>query len=81
MITETDEVARAIDEAAILWPELRGDRAALLRRIIERGAASVEASGAEHVTRRVLAIRETAGTLAGVYRPDEARLLREEWPE
>mgnify|MGYP003648946695 CR=1 FL=1 len=33
MLTETDDLARALDDAAAAWPELRGDRPALLRRL------------------------------------------------
>lgn len=80
MITETEDVARAIDAATVIWPELRDDRSALLRRIIQRGAESVTQSGAEFAARRVVAIRTTAGSIAGVYRPDEAERMREEWP-
>ena len=32
MVTETDEIAEALDDAALAWPELRGDRGALLRK-------------------------------------------------
>ena len=81
MITETDDVAAAIDAAAQVWPEIRGDRAALLRKVVQQGAESLAASGAEAVARRMSAIRRTAGALPDVYRQDEARRLREEWPE
>ena len=79
-ITETDDVARAIDMAAEAWPELRDDRAGLLRRIIALGAERLEESGAERTARRLAAIRMHAGALDGVYLDDEAQALREEWP-
>lgn len=41
MITETDQLARAIDAAALGWPELADDRGALLRRLIGLGADTV----------------------------------------
>jgi uncharacterized protein (DUF2236 family) len=81
MITETDDVARTLDAAMRVWPELRNDRAALLRRVLDRGAESVERDADERRTRRLAAIRETSGSMTGVYRPNEAQLLREEWPE
>jgi hypothetical protein len=81
MITETDEVERALDQAALIWPEIRDDRAALLRRVIERGAEAVTSTVRERRGQRRAAIRETAGILAGVYPPGAARLLKEEWPE
>ncbi len=79
-ITETDSIAHAIDVARQTWPEVADDRAALLRRLVEHGAARLEASGAEQRVRRLLAVDDTAGILAGVYRTDEARLLHDEWP-
>jgi hypothetical protein len=80
MITETAEIERALDEAAALWPELGGDRPALLRRLIARGAHAVEAERAERLARRRDAIRETAGALTGVYPADAAQRLKDEWP-
>lgn len=80
MITETDDIQRALDAAAIAMPELAADRAALLRRLVGIGAESMAASGAEDLARRVVAIRQTAGSVDHVYRADEADLLRAEWP-
>ena len=41
MITETDQLANALDHAATVYPDLRDERAELLRRLIERGIQSV----------------------------------------
>ena len=41
MLTETDELAAALNDAAVAWPELRGDRGALLRKLVEAGRNSV----------------------------------------
>jgi hypothetical protein len=81
MITETDDVERALDEASLIWPELKGDRSGLLRRIIERGAESVHESREVRLAARRAAIRETSGMLPGVYPPNAAQLLKDEWPE
>ena len=80
-ITETDEIARALDAAARVWPELRDDRASLLRRVLERGTDAVRRDDSDRRARRIAAIREGAGSMAGVYRPDEVQRLRDEWPE
>lgn len=81
MITETDEIRRAIDDAVDRWPELRGSRAAALRRLVLEGARS----GAEEAVRARLrhesALAALAGSLTGVFPPDAARGLAEEWPE
>lgn len=81
MITESDDLATALDRAALVWPELHGDRAALLRNIVARGVESVNASDDQRRAGRRSAIRETAGSLPGVYPPGEAQRLRAEWPE
>lgn len=73
-ITETPGIAAALDDAALVWPEYRGDRAELLRRLIEAGHTAVA------VDRRAL-IRASAGALSGVYPPGAAAALRDEWPE
>lgn len=80
-ITETDELERGIDRAAKVWPELRHDRGALLRRILERGLSDLDREHEIWLERRRAAIRETAGSMTGIYRPNEAQLLKEEWPE
>lgn len=80
-ITETEAIAHALDVAARAWPELRDDRAALLRKLIERGAERAESAVEHEVARRLEAIRETAGALTGTYEPGDRQRLREEWPE
>ena len=75
-LTETDEIARALDDAALAWPELRGDRNALLRRLVEAGRASVYADGGVHA--RVAA---AAGAATGAYPRDARAALLAAWPE
>jgi hypothetical protein len=80
-VTETDEIARAVDRASRIWPDLREDRGALLERIVERGIGALDREAEDWLARRRAAIRDGAGSLSGVYRPDEAQLLRDEWPD
>ena len=42
MITETDELGVALEQAAELWPELRGQRGQLLRKVLEVGSAEIK---------------------------------------
>jgi hypothetical protein len=81
MLTESDELATALDAAARIWPEADGNRAVLLRMLIDRGASSIERSDDARRATRLAAIRQTSGALANVYRRNEASLLRDEWPE
>jgi len=80
-ITETDEVARALDAAADRWPEDAGARGRLLVRLVEEGHAAIADTREQEIERRRQAVRDTAGILTGVYRPDELQRLREEWPD
>ncbi len=75
-LTETEEIARALDDAALAWPELRGDRGALLRRLVEEGRASVHVDGGVH--KRVAA---AAGAATGAYPRNARAELLAEWPE
>lgn len=74
-ITETDELAAALNDAAVAWPELRGDRTALLRRLVKVGSQVVHSAGnAESV------IREASGAASGAYPRDARAELLNEWP-
>lgn len=80
-ITETESIAHALDVAARAWPELDNDRPALLRRLIELGAAQADSAVEHALAARLAAIRETGGALTGMYPPGERERLRAEWPE
>ena len=80
-VTETDDIAHALDAAGRIWPELRDNRPALLRRVLERGIDSVQREADDWLARRRAAIRETAGALTGVYPPNWREELRADWPE
>jgi hypothetical protein len=75
-LTETDAIAHALDAAAIAWPELRGDRAALLYRLVEAGAATVWVDGGARGV-----IRDAAGAASGTYPRDARTGLLAEWPD
>jgi hypothetical protein len=74
-ITETPDIAGAIDETRVLWPT--ASRAEVLRHLVIRGA---EATRLDQAAREA-AVREWAGFLPGVYPPDAAAALKDEWPE
>jgi len=75
MLTETDEIAAALNDAAVAWPELRGDRGALLRKLVEAGRNSVRGGG----IRALLA--EASGAATGAYPRNARAELLAEWPE
>lgn len=73
-VTETPDIAEALDHAARVWPELKSDRAALLRKLIEVGRSAVE-------SRTTSAIRKASGAATGSYPASALADLRSEWPE
>jgi hypothetical protein len=74
-ITDTGKLSEQLDEAQRRWPDVR-DRKELLLRLAAAGRAAIEREANE----RADAIKQTAGVLTGVYRPDEFERLREDWP-
>ena len=75
MLTETTELSVALTDAALVWPELAGDKPALLRKLIEAGARSVKAEGS-----LTAFIEELAGVATGCYPRDARAQLLAEWP-
>ncbi|WP_299057337.1 hypothetical protein [uncultured Nocardioides sp.] len=77
-VTETDDLARALDDAARRWPDL--SRAQLLVRLAMEGDRAAHAEQEERRRRRIAAVRRHSGALEGVYGPDALRDLRDDWP-
>ena len=81
MITETDQVARAIDDAARRWPQEGGNRPRLLLRLLEEGHRAVTGQRQRGLRAHRDAIAATSGALTGMYGPGYLDELRAEWPE
>jgi hypothetical protein len=81
VITETDEVARALDDAAARWPEDRDRRAKLVLHLLNEGHRALVEADARVLAGRLEALARTSGLLTGVYDTDYLSRLREEWPE
>jgi len=78
-VTETDEVARALDAAERRWP---GEpRSRLLVRLIINNGAAVSELNEEESARRLRALDEMAGSFPGLSRRGWREELRSEWPE
>lgn len=75
MVTETDQVHQALADAALIWPELAGDKGALLRRLIEAGATTIKSSGGVREL-----VEENAGVASGCYPRNARAELLKEWP-
>ena len=80
MVTETAELARALDAAARRWPAERGERAKLLRRLLVEGYRAVLLEQEQTAAARQEAVERTAGALSGVFGDGYLDRLRDEWP-
>jgi hypothetical protein len=80
MITETDEVARALRDAARQWPEDRDRPAKLLLDLVREGHRAIAADLDRATADRRAAIERTAGALTGTYSPGYLEELRGDWP-
>ena len=81
MITETEELTRALDAAAALWPADKNKRAELLRHIIDQGVDVVESLADKKAEKRRAAIHVVAGSMNGIWPANWREELREEWPK
>lgn len=79
LITESDRLKLALDDAARRWPEERS-RARLLVRLAEQGHDSLVDAASESAAARRAVIERTSGMLTGVYGPGYLETLRQEWP-
>lgn len=77
-VTETDDLAAALDAAAIRWPSL--SRAQLLVQLALEGHRAARVADDERRRRRLAAVRAHSGALTGMYPSDYLDTLREEWP-
>lgn len=80
LVTETEEIARALDDAAERWSEDRNRRSRLLVRLVEEGHRAVSGSREDDIASRRAAISRAAGSLTGMYEPDYLEKLRDDWP-
>lgn len=79
-ITETDDIASALDMAAKTWPDLADKPGALLRRLILLGRNTLAHDRVAADDAREQAIDATAGALAGAFGPEYLHELRKDWP-
>jgi len=80
MLTETDEVADALRDAAQRWPEDRERPAKLLLDLVREGHRAIAADADCATARRRAAIKRTSGVLPDVYPPGYLERLRDDWP-
>lgn len=80
MLTETDDLAEALELAARRWPQDAGSRSRLLRRLVQAGGQALNADREQARARRHQAVARTHGQFRDVYGPEYLKQLRDEWP-
>lgn len=78
MITETEEVAAALDAAAKRWPADRGSRTRLLLRLIHEGHLNLRSDEERRRAEWLAIVDQTSGTFD--YGAGYLEELREDWP-
>lgn len=76
-ITETPDVAHALDIAARHWP--REPRSRLLLRLVQAGSTALEQERSEAARARLAAIDATSDKYADVFTDDYLKDLRQDW--
>ena len=77
-VTETPAVARALDRAAMRWPD--EPRSKLLVRLVEAGAQILEQDERVESDVHRTAVRASAGRYDKAFGPDYLTDLRGDWP-
>jgi hypothetical protein len=78
-VTETPEIARALDLAAQRWPN--ETRSKLLVRLVQAGRNALTAEHTAQATHRLAAIDATSGKYPNMFSDDHLAELRGDWPE
>ncbi len=80
-ITETDDIARMLNEAAEHWPDDRENRGRLLKRLAKRGAEAALADTAARRRSWTTAVEDAAGAAGpDAYPRGYLDDLRDDWP-
>jgi len=77
MLTEDEQLSRALAVAARQWPADRDRPTLLLKHLIETGQQALMQEQADELA----TLDRLAGSLTGAYEPGEVDHLRDEWPE
>lgn len=80
VLTESDDLAKALSDAARYWPADKDSPARLLMRLVKRGHCALVGDQQNGVQKRKEAIRATSGRLTGLYGPGYLEDLRKDWP-
>ncbi len=80
-ITETPEIAHALEVARRRWPAHAESPSRLLRELISAGAESIDAQSESEIEQRLAALRRVAGRRTEWFPEGYLENLRSEWPD
>lgn len=78
-VTETPDVAHALDVAAHRWPDEPYSK--LLVRLVDAGRAALEQEREDTVHNRIAAIDSSSGKYTDLFSEDYLAELRRDWPD
>lgn len=67
MITESEELAAALDQASVKWPDVSSQRTELLRKLIALGVQSLNQDLDEKAQARLTAVNQVAGSMTNSF--------------
>lgn len=80
VITETDDIAAALADAAQAWPDAHGNANTLIRRLVQAGHQSLRHTREAALDERLERFERAAGSLTGVYGEGYLQQLRQDRP-
>jgi hypothetical protein len=80
IITETDQVSDAIDNAARIWPELSAQRTLLLGKILEAGIETVKTRACGNTRVRLANVQDLADSMESVWPTHWKNEFANDWP-
>lgn len=79
MITESDQLAKALEIARERWPDLSEDKSKLIKKMLELSAEVLQAEQESAMNQRFAKVEEIAGSL-DVWPENWRKELRADWP-
>ena len=81
LITQSDDIAHALVDAARRWPQDAGSPSRLLVHLIHEGHSALRREAQLRADGWAEVVHDTSGVLTGVYFPGYLDKLREDWDE
>lgn len=80
-LTESDQLAAALADAARVWPEHAASRPQLLLDLVEEGHRAIAEHADKRRATRLAALRDARRAFTGTYEAGYLDQLRSEWPD